>query len=59
MRPCESTLGYIDLTPSDSYEEHSSQSPPYGVVGYIIDLIGSNSEGEHVPVEEEVEGMDE
>jgi hypothetical protein len=45
MPPCESTLGYIDLVPSDSDEEYSSQSPPRGVVGCIIDLVGSDSEG--------------
>jgi hypothetical protein len=45
MPPCESTLGYIDLAPSDPDEEHSSQSPPRSVVGYIIDLTRSNSEG--------------
>jgi hypothetical protein len=45
MPPCKSTLGYIDIAPSDSDEEHSSQSPPRGVVGCIIDLTGSNSEG--------------
>jgi hypothetical protein len=51
--------------PSDSDEEHSSQSPPHGVVGCIIDL----TRGEHAPVkedhcplmmsEEELEGMEE
>jgi hypothetical protein len=46
MPPCESTLGYINLAPSDC-----------GAVGCIIDLTGSDSEGgEHAPVEEEVEG---
>jgi hypothetical protein len=53
MPPCESTLGYIDLALSDSDEEHSSQSPPHGAVGRIIDLTGSDSEGgEHALVEE-------
>jgi hypothetical protein len=41
MPPSESILGYIDLAPSDSDEEHSSQSQPRGVVGCIIDLTGS------------------
>jgi hypothetical protein len=45
MTPYKSTLGYIDLAPSDSNEEHSSQSPPHGAMGCIIDLTGSNSEG--------------
>jgi hypothetical protein len=57
MPPYKSTLRYIDLAPSDSYEEHSSQSPSRGVVGCIIDLTGSNSEGEHAPMEEEVKEM--
>jgi hypothetical protein len=57
MPPCESTLGYIDLAPSDSDEEHSSQSPPRGAVGCITDLTRFNSEGEHTPMEEEVEGI--
>jgi hypothetical protein len=62
MPPCESILGYVDLTPSDSDEEHSSLSSLYGVVGCIIDLTGSDSRGggggggEHAPVEEEVGG---
>jgi hypothetical protein len=57
---CESTLGYIDLASSESDEEHSSQSPPQGVVGCIIDLTRSDSEvGKHTPVEEEAEGMGE
>jgi hypothetical protein len=59
MPPCESTLGYINLAPSDSDEEHSSQSPPRGAVGSIIDLTESYSEGGHAPMEEEVEGMGE
>jgi hypothetical protein len=60
MSPCESTLGYTDLAPSDLDEEHSSQSPPRGAVGCIINLTESDSEGrEHAPVEEEGEGMGE
>jgi hypothetical protein len=59
MPPFKSTLGYIDLALSDSDEEHSSQSPPHGVVGCIIDLIRSDSEEEHALVEEEVEGIGE
>jgi hypothetical protein len=57
MPPCESTLGYINFAPFDPDEEHSSQSPPRSVVGYIIKFTGFDSEGEHTPVEEEVEGM--
>jgi hypothetical protein len=57
MPPYESTLDYFDLAPYDSDEEHSSQSPPRGAVGCISDLTGSDSEGEHAPREEEVEGM--
>jgi hypothetical protein len=45
MPPCESTLGYIDLATSNSYEQHSSQSPQRGVVVCIIDLTGSGSKG--------------
>jgi hypothetical protein len=59
MPPFKSTLDYIDLAPSDLDEEHSSQSPPNGVVGCIIDLIRSDSEEEHALVEEEVEGIGE
>jgi hypothetical protein len=57
MPPCESTLGYINLAHSDSDEKHSSQLPSRDAVGCIIDFIGSDSEREHAPVDEEVEGM--
>jgi hypothetical protein len=54
-----STLDYIDLAPSGSDEEHSSQSLPHDVVGYIIDLTEIDLEGEHTPIEEDLEGMEE
>jgi hypothetical protein len=52
-RHSESTLGYIDLAPSNSDEEHYSQLPPHDAVGCIIDLTMSDSKGEHAPVKEE------
>jgi hypothetical protein len=59
MLPCESTLGFIDLAPSDTDKEHSSQSPSLGAVGGIIDLIRSDLEGEHAPLYDELQGMEE
>jgi hypothetical protein len=41
----ESTLDYISLASSDSDEDHSSQLPPRGAMGCIIDLTGSDLEG--------------
>jgi hypothetical protein len=60
MPAYESTLGYIDLAPFDSDEEHSSQSPLHGAMRCIIDLTRSDSEGgenleEHRVVVESVE----
>lgn len=51
MPPCQSTLGCIDLAPSDVEEEHSSQRN--GAGGSIIDLTGSDSVEEHAPEQEE------
>jgi hypothetical protein len=45
MPPRDSTIGYIDIASSNSDEEHSSDSPPHGALGYIIGLTGSDSEG--------------
>jgi hypothetical protein len=63
MPPCQSTLGYIDLAPSDAEEEHSSH---HCLGGSVIDLTRTNSkeeqrqeEEEHAPKEVEPEGMHE
>ena len=47
MPPYDSTLGYIDLAPSDSEEEEHS-SPP----GSVIDLTQEEEEEEVVEEEE-------